>query len=136
VPSALVPPLKHRRNLSKESGAWGSFTYDEKEDALRVTVKPKTSEFRDALVYEFGDTKPDAVELLMRWERVAVPVQIAVDVNTVTETALKRQLRDLVGYSWQAWDDAAEFLLDKKHNLELALKWADQSVQYAPQFHN
>jgi tetratricopeptide (TPR) repeat protein len=122
--------------FSKESAAWGSFTYDEKEDALRVTVKPKTSEFHDALVYEFGDPKPDAVELLMRWEKVAVPMQIAVDVNTVTETALKRQLRDLIGYSWQAWDDAAEFLLDKKHNLELALKWADQSVQYQPQFHN
>jgi tetratricopeptide (TPR) repeat protein len=72
----------------------------------------------------------------MRWEKVAVPVKVAVDVPSVTEAALKRQLRDLIGYSWQAWDDAAEYLLDRKHNLEQALKWADQSIQYQPQFHN
>src|ERR1035438_6887110 len=28
--------------FSKNSTSWGAFTYDQKEDALRVTVKPKT----------------------------------------------------------------------------------------------
>jgi hypothetical protein len=122
--------------FSREFHSWGSFTYDQKEDALRVTVAPKPAEFRDALTYEFGDPGTDDVTLSLRWEKVAVPVKVAVDVPAVTEAALKRQLRDLVGYSWQAWDDAAEYLLDRKHNLELALKWADQSVQFQPQFHN
>src|SRR5438045_8375585 len=35
--------------FSKASTAWGSFTYKESEDALRVQVKPQTSEFREAL---------------------------------------------------------------------------------------
>src|SRR5271165_4290797 len=35
--------------FSKMADAWGSFTYDEKEDALRVTVKPQATEQRDAL---------------------------------------------------------------------------------------
>lgn len=30
--------------LSKNSTSWGSFSYDDKEDALRVTVKPLTTE--------------------------------------------------------------------------------------------
>jgi len=30
----------------------GSFTYDEKEDALRVTVKPQAAEMHDALTYD------------------------------------------------------------------------------------
>lgn len=122
--------------FSRDSTSWGSFTYDQKEDALRVTVAPKAAEFRDALTYEFGDPGQDDVALTLRWEKVAVPVKIAVDVPAVTEAALKRQLRGLIGYSWQAWDDAAEYLLDRKHNLELALKWADQSIQFQPQFHN
>ena len=93
--------------FSKNSTSWGSFTYDEKEDALRVTVAPKAAEFRDALTYEFGDPGMDDVALTLRWEKVAVPVKVAVDVPAVTEAALARQLRDLVGYSWQAWDDAS-----------------------------
>src|SRR3954464_1778805 len=39
--------------FSKASTAWGSFTYKESEDALRVQVKPQTSEFREALSYDF-----------------------------------------------------------------------------------
>ncbi len=30
--------------FSKNSTSWGSFTYDEKEDALRVTVKPQPAD--------------------------------------------------------------------------------------------
>src|SRR5664279_4451382 len=37
--------------FSKNSTSWGSFSYDEKEDALRVTVKPTAAENRDTLAY-------------------------------------------------------------------------------------
>src|SRR5688572_28582167 len=37
-------PLESTIILSKRSDAWGSFFYDEKEDALRVTVKPQPIE--------------------------------------------------------------------------------------------
>src|ERR1700739_1150777 len=43
--------------FSKNYTPWGSFTYDQKEDALRVTVKPQASDFRDALTYDFDQLK-------------------------------------------------------------------------------
>src|SRR5579863_579968 len=46
--------------FSKQHTAWGSFTYKESEDALRVTVKPQASEFHEALTYDFNDVKPDS----------------------------------------------------------------------------
>src|SRR5271169_1472342 len=46
--------------FSKNSTSWGSFSYDEKEDALRVTVKPQSGEFQEALAYTFDDVKPDS----------------------------------------------------------------------------
>lgn len=39
--------------FSKNSTSWGSFSYDEKEDTLRVDVKPQAAEFREALTYTF-----------------------------------------------------------------------------------
>ncbi len=57
--------------FSKNSTSWGSFSYDEKEDALRVTVKPHAAEFVEALAYSFDDPKPDSVAVTLRWEKDA-----------------------------------------------------------------
>src|SRR5437868_14672384 len=35
--------------FSKAATAWGSFSYKQQEDALRVSVRPQPSEFREAL---------------------------------------------------------------------------------------
>ena len=47
--------------FSKMHTAWGSFSYDQKEDALRVTVKPQTTDdLHNALVYDFDKLEPDS----------------------------------------------------------------------------
>src|SRR5690349_23937551 len=38
--------------FSRTATAWGSFTYNQAEDALRVTVKPRPAEMKEALAYE------------------------------------------------------------------------------------
>src|ERR1700735_127163 len=41
--------------FSKNSKDWGSFTYKQEEDALRVNVKRRTRETHDALAYAFEE---------------------------------------------------------------------------------
>ncbi len=43
--------------FSKMHTAWGSFSYKESEDALRITVKPQAAEFHNALAYDFDRTQ-------------------------------------------------------------------------------
>ena len=62
--------------FSKDSTAWGSFTYKQDEDALRVTVKPQAAEMHDALAYDFDDVKADSAVVTMRWDKVAVPFKV------------------------------------------------------------
>src|ERR1700721_1095346 len=45
--------------FSRNSTSWGSFSYDEKEDALRVTVKPRAADMQHPLTYDSLDLKPD-----------------------------------------------------------------------------
>src|SRR5581483_619557 len=59
--------------FSKANASWGSFTYDQKEDALRVDVKPQTADFHEALTYDFDEVKPNAALLTMRWEKSPFP---------------------------------------------------------------
>src|SRR5579864_1840871 len=46
--------------FSKNSASWGSFSYKQDEDALRVNVKPQPAEAHNALAYDFDDVKPDS----------------------------------------------------------------------------
>ena len=122
--------------FSKNSTSWGSFTYDEKEDALRVTVKPHPAEFRDSLAYTFDDIKPDSAAATLRWDKLAVPFEISVDVKAITERSIKNQLRNVGGFSWAGYDEAATWCLDGNCSLEEALKWEDISLQAEERFEN
>jgi hypothetical protein len=122
--------------FSKTSTAWGSFTYDPKEDALRVTVKPQSSDFHEALTYDFDDPKPNAATVTLRWEKLAVPFTVGVDTEHIVVDRLHNQFRGLAQYNYQAWDDAATYLADNKTDLEEALKYSERSIQMEERFDN
>jgi hypothetical protein len=122
--------------FSKNSTSWGSFTYDQGEDALRVNVKPQAAEMHDALTYDFDQLRPDSAAIVLEWEKVAVPFKVGVNVHDVVQASLKKQLRNLSQYTWISWDDAATYLLAEKVSLDDALKYSDQSIQTEDRYDN
>lgn len=122
--------------FSKNSTSWGSFTYDDKEDALRVTVKPQPADLHEALAYDFDDVKPDSAVVTLRWEKLAVPFKVGVNTNEIVQASLHNQLRGLAQFTWFGWDDAATYLVTNKLNMEDALKYEDQSIQNEERFDN
>ena len=122
--------------FSKNSTSWGSFTYKQDDDALRVTVKPRPVEFHEALAYDFDDVKDDAATLTMQWEKVAVPVKIGVNTKELVQASLHKQLRGFPQYTWDGWDDAANYLLANKLNMDDALEYCNRSIQVEERFDN
>jgi tetratricopeptide (TPR) repeat protein len=122
--------------FSKNSTSWGAFTYDQAEDALRVNVKPAATDLHNALTYEFDQLQPDSAVIVMKWEKVAVPFKVSVNVHEVVETNLKKQLRNLSQYSWFGWDDAATYLVTEKVDLDDALKYANKSIENEDRYEN
>jgi hypothetical protein len=133
----MIPNEDHWTIIfSKNSTSWGSFTYDEKEDALRVDVKPQTAEFREALTYTFDDIKPESAAATLRWDKIAVPFHVSVDVKAIAERSIRNQLRNTGGFSWAGYDEAAMWCLDGNCSLEQGLKWEDTSIQNEERFEN
>ena len=122
--------------FSKVHTAWGSFTYDQAEDALRVTVKPQASDMHEALTYDFDEVKPDSTVVTLRWEKLAVPFKVGVNVHEIVQASLHNQLQGLAQYTWEGWDDAATYLLAEKYDLDEALKYEDTSIGTEPRFDN
>jgi hypothetical protein len=122
--------------FSKNSTSWGSFTYDQAEDALRVTVTAQAIENHETLSYDFDEPKPNSVVVTMRWEKVAVPFKVEVNTPEITEKSLRNQLRTRAQFEWSPWMEAANYLLDNKLSAEEALKYADTSIGNEDRFEN
>jgi Protein of unknown function (DUF2911) len=122
--------------FSKNATSWGSFTYDQSEDALRVTVKPTTADMHNALTYDFDQLQPDSAVVELEWEKVAVPFKVSVDVHSLVQASLKKQLRNLSQYNWTSWDDAANYLLAEKIALDDALTYTGKSIELEDRYDN
>jgi hypothetical protein len=122
--------------FSKNATSWGSFTYDQSEDALRVNVKPIAAEMHDALTYDFDQLQPNSTVVELEWEKIAVPFKVSVDVHSVVEADLKKQLRGLSQYTWMSWDDAANYLLAEKVDLKDALTYSGKSIEIEDRYDN
>src|SRR5262249_15387766 len=123
--------------FSNVSSAWGSFTYDEKEDALRVTVTPHPAEgLVERLSYTFDDPTETSTSFVLRWEKLKVRVRVEVDTPQVVMASIRSELRGLPRFSWPGWNQAAAYWLRHGGDLEEATKFADQSIQMNPTFQN
>ena len=88
------------------------------------------------LTYVFDDVKPDSAAATLRWEKLAVPFRISVDVKAVVLKSIKNELRNVGGFTWAGYDEAAQWCLDNNYELEQALKWEDTSIQNEDRFEN
>lgn len=112
--------------FSRNSTAWGSYFYDEKEDALRVEAEPKEAPYHEWLTYEFIDRKPATATAALYWENLMVPFTIAVPgADELYLSTIRQELQNVSGFSWQNRVAAVQFCLSRKINLEEALTWAE-----------
>jgi hypothetical protein len=115
--------------------AWGSFTYDQKEDALRVTVTPRSeANSEERLSYHFDDVTDTKGTLVLRWEKLAVPIALEVDTPKVVMASVRGELRGLAGFRPEMLTQAARYWLRANGNLDEALKFADTALQRGGQY--
>jgi len=115
--------------FSKTATSWGSFTYDAKEDALRVKAKPGKSDYHEDLTYGFRDRKLDHATAVLLWEDLELPFDITVDnAKDLYVDNMRRELRSSAGFTWVGWNTAANYCLQAKTHLDEALRWAEISI--------
>jgi len=115
--------------FSRNSASWGSYAYDEAEDALRVTVTSRKAPYREWLAYDFIDRHPDRAVLALEWEDLRVPIAIAVPrTSEIYYETIRDELRSSPGFDWHSWQQAADYLIQQKIHLEEAERWARSAV--------
>jgi hypothetical protein len=77
--------------FSQNFESWGSFQYDKKDDALRVTVPVQRRDYQDWLTYQFNDRKAESVAIELRWGESSAAFNVQVDVtsNIINDVSAK-----------------------------------------------
>jgi tetratricopeptide (TPR) repeat protein len=115
--------------FSRNTTNWGSYYYDPKEDALRVKVKPVTTDRSvEWLKYEFTNETETTATINLLWEKLSIPFKVEVDLNKTQVDMFRTELRTDKGFFWLGWQTAAQWCADHNTNLEEALRWADTAT--------
>ena len=105
---------------------WGSYSYDEKKDVLRVNVTPQAAPHAEWMTFEVPEMTTDTAKIVLRWEKIAVPFTVNTDSTARTLTQLKNAMKP----DWRTPYMAANFAFDNKGvatDQEIS-DWLDKSL--------
>jgi hypothetical protein len=114
--------------FSKNSTSWGSFFYDQKDDALRVTVKTvPLNENVEWLKYEFTNETDSSAVIALMWEKLEIPFKVEVNLVKTQLASFRNELKSDKGFTPDTWVQAAQFAANN-NDFEDALQWSDYSI--------
>ena len=122
--------------FSKNTSSWGSFYYNEAEDALRVNVQSEEIAKTELLTYDVTVMDNQSATIAMKWENKMIPFKIAFDVHSIVLAKFRDDLRSTAGFGWQGLNQAANYCAQNNTNQEEGLKWVDRSIANNKNFGN
>jgi hypothetical protein len=123
--------------FSRDTDAWGSFSYNEENDALRVTVQPGEVSFhQERMIFVFDEASNESAMVSLIWDKLQVPFKIEVDSPQVTLASIREQLKGVSQFFWMGPQQAANYCLQEEMNYEEAMGWIDASIQAEERFEN
>lgn len=105
---------------------WGSYSYDQTKDALRVKATPMAADFREWMGFEIPELTTDTAKIVLRWEKIAVPFTVDTKSTETTMTSLRNAMKP----DWRAPYVAANFAFDNKGTAtdQEISDWLDKSL--------
>ena len=120
--------------FSSNHSSWGSYSYNPKEDVLRVEVSPKATHHHELLTYDLLDQSTESATIALSWEKMQVPIQMTTATHDIVLASMTNELRSTAGFTWSGWNTAAQYCLRNDVALEKGLAWADQAVNRGGSF--
>ena len=106
---------------------WGSYSYDEAKDVVRVHVTPYAADHREWMEFTIPEMTTDTAKIVLRWEKLAVPFTI----NTDSTARTLKSFKTAMSPDWRTPYMAASFAFENKGAATDAEMnaWLDQSLK-------
>jgi hypothetical protein len=122
--------------FNKTAEQWGSYSYDSKQDALRVKTKPEwASESQEVLGYQIPAATANTARVVLRWEKIVVPFTVEVpNQDALVRSKIDAAVASAPGDWHMPLDVANAYLGDD--NFGEAMTWVDRSIKIKETFQN
>jgi len=114
--------------FNKQADQWGSYSYDEKEDALRIQVKAQPHAFNEWMEFSFPDIAVDKATVALDWEKLRVAFEIQVETVEHALASARAAMASLAPDDQQTAYRCASFAFDNNVALDEARQWVDKSI--------
>jgi hypothetical protein len=114
--------------FNKKADQWGSYAYDEKEDALRVKVKAQPHEFTEWMELSLPDIAVDKATVALDWEKLRVPFEIQVATIDHALANARAAMASLAPDDYQTAFRCASFAFQNNVAPDEARQWMDKSL--------
>jgi hypothetical protein len=114
--------------LSKVADQSGAYKYDEKDDAVRVKVKPiEIGRSVETLAINIDEIQPTSSELAIVWDKTKVPVKIEVSYADKLVSQIEAEMAS--DDKDKPYFQAAAFYYDNNLDMKKAKTWIDAAVK-------
>jgi hypothetical protein len=122
--------------FNKKHDHWGTGGYDKAEDALRVQIQPQEAGFTEWMTFEFSDLSTGSGHLVLRWEKLALPIRLETDALDRGFANAKEAMAKVKPDDWRTGYQAASFVYNNEIDMQEGMKWAEMSTKAKPQYLN
>ncbi len=121
--------------LNKNFNQGGTDNFKETENVAKIMVAPTSSDFKESFTIDFSSISDSTATLNISWSSTTVPVQISVNTQDLTMTALNKAVAEKPEDA-SVLQSAAGYMLTKGKELPQALALADKSIGLKETFSN
>jgi hypothetical protein len=113
--------------FSHNADAWGSYFYDESEDALRITVDVQEMDSKyEWMKFSFSEYTDTSLNISLKWAHRSVPFEVTIP-REVTFAHIEKQFTTLPAFSWQGWMQGATYTVNNNYRIDKGLEWAERA---------
>ncbi len=114
--------------FNTKADQWGSYSYNDSADALRIQVKPQPHELVEWMQFSFSDIAVDKSTVALDWEKLRIPFEIQVDTVEQALASARAAMGSLAADDNQTAFRSASFAFQNNVALDEARQWIDKSI--------
>ena len=115
-------------------GMWGNNGYNEKDDVLRVKVKPTVIPYpKETFTIDFASYTNDGADLTISWDNVLLSIPVETEVDSRVMASIEKEMQK-DNIQPMTYFRAATYYQQNNKDLNQALKWIDTAIQNREHF--
>ncbi|MEL7124200.1 MAG: DUF2911 domain-containing protein [Bacteroidota bacterium] len=119
--------------FNKVADQWGAFSYEEKEDALRVVFNPEEDNtYQEALSYSIQNNGFQNGKLIMEWEHLKMSLNFETNYFNLFQQEVESRVEKAdSSIKWIVYLQGAEHLINTSSKMDLAKEWLEKSNNWS-----